>query len=367
MQATGRIMSEVHNLKKELNETRAQLDGRSPNGLSNKITHPATRRVQELHINHLQPAPPTHFGHDVTEQLKTPTFDVWKWSTVELIGLFQVMFQEFNLFGRFNIEPVVFRRFLTAVSHAYNDNPFHNFKHCFCVTQMCYAILHVSGVHSKLSNMDKLICLISCIGHDLDHPGFNNAYQINAKTELAIVYNDSSPLENHHCAVLFTLLKQPETNLLASLKDAEWKEFRTATVQCILATDMAIHGQVMANFKARTEHFSFDDPAHKSLLLQMIIKCSDISNEVRPKVVSEPWVDCLLEEFFHQSDIEKEKGLPTAPFMDRAKVTKPGAQVGFIGFVMIPLFELAAKVLPNFEGPFISPIRKALEYYKSMQ
>jgi high affinity cGMP-specific 3',5'-cyclic phosphodiesterase 9 len=58
----------------------------------------------------------------------------------------------------------------------------------------------------------------------------------------------------------------------------------------------------------------------------MIIKCSDISNEVRPRHISEPWVDNLLEEFFTQSDHEKAEGLPWAPFMDREKVTKPSAQ-----------------------------------------
>ena len=33
--------------------------------------------------------------------------------------------------------------------------------------------------------------------------------------------------------------------------------------------------------------------------------------------VSEGWVDCLLEEYFHQSDKEKKDALPVAPFMDR--------------------------------------------------
>ncbi|KAJ3042903.1 High affinity cAMP-specific and IBMX-insensitive 3',5'-cyclic phosphodiesterase 9A [Rhizophlyctis rosea] len=101
-------------------------------------------------------------------------------------------------------------------------------------------------------------------------------------------------------------------------------------------------------------------------LLQVIVKCSDISNEVRPKEVSEPWVDSLLEEFFTQSDAEKAQGLPTAPFMDRAKVTKASAQVGFIGFVLLPLFELVSKVLPNMEEHVIQPIRKALDYYKGL-
>lgn len=38
------------------------------------------------------------------------------------------------------------------------------------------------------------------------------------------------------------------------------------------------------------------------------------------------------------------EGLPVAPFMDRDKVTKPTAQIGFIKFVLIPMFETVAKV-----------------------
>ena len=48
--------------------------------------------------------------------------------------------------------------------------------------------------------------------------------------------------------------------------------------------------------------------------------------------------------FCFQSDMEKEMGLPVAPFMDREKVTKPSAQIGFIKFVLIPMFETVAKV-----------------------
>jgi high affinity cGMP-specific 3',5'-cyclic phosphodiesterase 9 len=43
-------------------------------------------------------------------------------------------------------------------------------------------------------------------------------------------------------------------------------------------------------------------------------------------MVAERWLENLLEEFFNQSDLEKRQGLPFAPFMDRLKVTKSGAQ-----------------------------------------
>lgn len=119
-------------------------------------------------------------------------------------------------------------------------------------------------------------------------------------------------------------------------------------------------------------------------LKMVLIKCCDISNEVRPTEVAEPWVDCLLEEYFMQvtsagavtryqnqaavihsggnlpstkislracafgqSDREKSEGLPVAPFMDRDKVTKPTAQIGFIKFVLIPMFETVMKVKPR--------------------
>lgn len=49
-----------------------------------------------------------------------------------------------------------------------------------------YAITWQANLTSCLGDMDAFILLVSCICHDLDHPGYNNIYQINAKTELAL-------------------------------------------------------------------------------------------------------------------------------------------------------------------------------------
>lgn len=38
--------------------------------------------------------------------------------------------------------------------------------------------------------MDEMACLIAAIVHDLDHPGRTNAFLVNEKNELAILYND---------------------------------------------------------------------------------------------------------------------------------------------------------------------------------
>lgn len=164
---------------------------------------PASRRVNRALQHLVSPLPVvSSVAKVVYEQLKTPAFDVWQFSEAELIHLMKSMFSEFNLIKTFQIDETVLDRFLNIVRTTYNQNPFHNFLHCFCVTQMMYALLHVTSVHQKLTPSEKLSLLVAAIGHDLDHPGFNNAYQVNASTELAITYNDTSPLENHHAGTI---------------------------------------------------------------------------------------------------------------------------------------------------------------------
>lgn len=55
-----------------------------------------------------------------------------------------------------------------------------------CFALQMYAMTWHTNLISRLGDMDVFILLISCICHDLDHPGYNNVYQINAKTELAL-------------------------------------------------------------------------------------------------------------------------------------------------------------------------------------
>lgn len=67
-----------------------------------------------------------------------------------------------------------------------NGDFFISFLFSFRLAFQMYAITWQTNLISRLGEMDVFILLISCICHDLDHPGYNNVYQINAKTELAL-------------------------------------------------------------------------------------------------------------------------------------------------------------------------------------
>ncbi|XP_044540053.1 high affinity cGMP-specific 3',5'-cyclic phosphodiesterase 9A-like, partial [Gracilinanus agilis] len=131
-------------------------------------------------------------------------------------------------------------------------------------------------------------------------PPVDTSYQINARTELAIRYNDISPLENHHCAVAFQIIAQPECNIFSNVAPEDFKKIRQGIITLILATDMARHAEIMDSFKEKMENFDYTNEEHMMYLKMILIKCCDISNEVRPIEVAEPWVDCLLEEYFMQ-------------------------------------------------------------------
>ncbi|XP_064651181.1 high affinity cGMP-specific 3',5'-cyclic phosphodiesterase 9A-like isoform X2 [Lineus longissimus] len=304
---------------------------------------------------------------ETIDYLKKPTFDIWHWEPNEMLSLLEHMYHELGLVNEFSINPITLKRWLLCVQENYRNNPFHNFRHCFCVSQMMYGMIHLCELWEKMTREDLGVLLTAAVCHDLDHPGYNNTYQINARTDLAIRYNDISPLENHHCAVAFQILRNPECNIFGNVDNETFKRIRSGIIMLILATDMARHSEVLEAFRSQIECFDPSKDEHLNSLKMVLIKCCDISNEVRPMEVSEPWVDCLLEEYFNQSDREKLEGLPVAPFMDRDKVTKPTAQIGFVKFVLVPMFETVAKLFPQLGDTMVKQLKDAQARYEEMK
>ncbi|CAH8440130.1 unnamed protein product [Dicrocoelium dendriticum] len=345
-------LAELAKLRNELNDLRNQFsEGRASDYLTVLNENIRGRRTVDMggikivRLDDDQPLERYTLTASTIEYLKKPSFDIWHWEPNEMLALLEHMYNELGLVEEFRINPLTLKRWLLSIQANYRNNPFHNFRHCFCVAQMMYGMLYLCGLNKIFSREELGALLTASICHDLDHPGYNNSYQINARTELAIRYNDISPLENHHCAVAFNILNHPETNIFANVSQDVFRRIRQSMTALILSTDMARHGEILDAMQRYIEGgFSWDKKEHRDTLKMLLIKCCDISNEVRPLSVSEPWVDCLLEEYFQQSDREKVEGLPVAPFMDRDKVTKSSAQIGFIKFVLIPMFQTVAKV-----------------------
>jgi len=280
-----------------------------------------------------------------TEDLQKWNFDSLPLSSDELLSLLLSIFSFYNLLERFNIPLTTMKAFLLEVRKLYRSNPYHNFHHAFDVTQTVYSFLTRFQVGHSLLHHEILALLIAALCHDLDHPGFNNAFQINTMSNLAITYNDTSVLEHHHCSTLFRMLKNPEVNILANLESDTFRQVRKVIIACILSTDMAKHFEYVSKLEERMDPYNRESFEDRSFIMQIVIKAADISNIAKEWSISKKWSENLTVEFFNQGDYEKQTNLPTAPYMDRTQTTTSKTTSNFIDFVAFPLFKNLGKIM----------------------
>lgn len=305
--------------------------------------------------------------------------------------------------------------------------------------------------------------------------GTNNTFQIASGSELAMIYNDASVLENFHIATAFRILTTPAAPplaaqsqqaqgqqgqaqaqrayplLLSTLSRTEWIELRKTVIACILATDMSHHFGMVARLDGLFDKLErvgeanraagfwgqpVASPAHavppaaaaattgsgsasssSSLavppalqrvrsrthqqpppggatvsaaavaggsesstavaapvspspsaaaaaapapapalelsrdemvqLLGVLLHAADISNPGKVWRIAKAWGDRIQTENFSQGDLERMRGLPVSPFMDRAQENQPQTSINFIDFIVAPLQAAIVRAFPS--------------------
>ena len=83
-------------------------------------------------------------------------------------------------------------------------------------------------------------------------------------------------------------------------------------------------------------------PEHRKLVMQLLLKCADLGNVVRPLEISDAWGKRIMEEFYQQGEKELALGLPLTTFPNRKNFDYIFArhQNGFLVNVVRPLFEV---------------------------
>jgi len=283
--------------------------------------------------------------------------------------------------------------FLIASRAAYNPKvPYHNFRHVVDVLQAVFYFLlqlralppYISdepmemkppptrALSNLLTPLDALTLLVVAIGHDVGHPGVNNAFLVTLKAPLAQVYNDRSVLESFHCAAFSQVLRRywPKT-----------VELRKSMIDMILATDMGLHFDYMGRLDEMKEKVlkdggmdSLGDKAvsdYRTLVCALLIKCADISNVVRclnflfrentrstnflqarTHECSSRWAKILIEEFARQATMESDLGIPSslvAPPVTGSVLALAKSQVGFMTLFALPLFVSLSEVMPEMQ------------------
>ncbi|CAG9538894.1 unnamed protein product [Cercopithifilaria johnstoni] len=257
-----------------------------------------------------------------------------------------------GLLKTFEIPSGILLNYLLHLEHHYRDIPYHNQVHAADVTQSVNVLISSPVLQNVFSELEVLASIFAGAIHDVDHPGFTNHYLINTNSELAIMYNDESVLEQHHLAVAFKLLQDSSCDFIVSLSKKQRQLFRKLTIEMVLATDMSKHMSILADLKTMVEAKKVAgssvltlDKTDRMQVMQTMIHLADLSNPTKPIDLYRIWVDNIMEEYWRQGDRERDLGIDISPMCDRNNITIAKSQVGFIDFIVHPLFETWADLV----------------------
>ncbi|XP_059395744.1 cAMP-specific 3',5'-cyclic phosphodiesterase 4D-like isoform X3 [Carassius carassius] len=322
---------------------------------------------------------------DTEDSLSKELEDINKWGlnvfkVTEFSGnrpltvMMYTIFQERDLLKTFKIPLDTFITYLmTLEDHYHADVAYHNNIHAADVTQSTHVLLSTPALEAVFTDLEILAAIFASAIHDVDHPGVSNQFLINTNSELALMYNDSSVLENHHLAVGFKLLQEENCDIFQNLNKKQRQSLRKMVIDIVLATDMSKHMNLLADLKTMVETkkvtssgvLLLDNYSDRIQVLQNMVHCADLSNPTKPLQLYKQWTDRIMEEFFSQGDRERERGMEISPMCDKHNASVEKTQVGFIDYIVHPLWETWADLVHPDAQDILDTLEDNREWYQS--
>ncbi|XP_070989858.1 3',5'-cyclic-AMP phosphodiesterase 4C-like isoform X4 [Oncorhynchus clarkii lewisi] len=285
------------------------------------------------------------------------------------------IFQERELRKSFKIPADTFITFMmTLEDHYHHDVAYHNNIHAADVVQSTHVLLSTPALEAVFTDLEILAALFASAIHDVDHPGVSNQFLINTNSELALMYNDVSVLENHHLAVGFKLLQENNCDIFQNLSKKQRQSLRKMVIDMVLATDMSKHMNLLADLKTMVETkkvtssgvLLLDNYGDRIQVLQNMVHCADLSNPTKPLELYRQWTDRIMVEFFTQGDRERDKGMEISPMCDKHNASIEKNRVGFIDYIVHPLWETWADLVHPDAQEILDTLEDNREWYQSM-
>ncbi|XP_045708993.1 cAMP-specific 3',5'-cyclic phosphodiesterase 4A isoform X6 [Phyllostomus hastatus] len=284
------------------------------------------------------------------------------------------IFQERDLLKKFHI-PVdtMVTYMLTLEDHYHQDVAYHNSLHAADVLQSTHVLLATPALNAVFTDLEILAALFAAAIHDVDHPGVSNQFLINTNSELALMYNDESVLENHHLAVGFKLLQEDNCDIFQNLSKRQRQSLRKMVIDMVLATDMSKHMTLLADLKTMVETkkvtssgvLLLDNYSDRIQVLRNMVHCADLSNPTKPLELYRQWTDRIMAEFFQQGDRERERGMEISPMCDKHTASVEKSQVGFIDYIVHPLWETWADLVHPDAQEILDTLEDNRDWYYS--
>ncbi|PKU35264.1 hypothetical protein llap_14432 [Limosa lapponica baueri] len=129
-------------------------------------------------------------------------------------------------------------------------------------------------------------------------------------------------------------------------------------------SDVAYHNSLHAADVAQSTHVLLSTPALD--VLRNMVHCADLSNPTKSLELYRQWTDRIMEEFFQQGDKERERGMEISPMCDKHTASVEKSQVGFIDYIVHPLWETWADLVQPDAQDILDTLEDNRNWYQSM-
>ena len=277
-------------------------------------------------------------------------FDIFKY--YEILGEqtlphfgFRV-FHKYSLLDKFSIPETNFFELMNKIHRSFYDKSvFHCPMYTAQVSHNFYYFIKKGEITKYISDLIIMAGFIASLIHDVGHPGVTNFFLISSKHSKAIRYNDKSVLENHHLAMGFKLLLDPQNDIFESLSEAQSWSVRQIIIKMVLSTDIANHFEIVSSLNANKD-FPEDTKEDKQIIMNYLLYAADHSIPWLPTMFYIKWMAEQMEEFYQQGDVERKLGYQITPFFDRTTWNPFVFQRGYIEVIVRPVYQELSNFLP---------------------
>ncbi|KAG7277528.1 hypothetical protein CRUP_030690 [Coryphaenoides rupestris] len=97
-----------------------------------------------------------------------------------------------------------------------------------------------------------------------------------------------------------------------------------------------------------------------------VLLLDNYSDRIQPLELYRRWTDRIMREFFTQGDRERDEGIEISPMCDKHNASVEKTQVGFIDYVVHPLWETWADLVHPDAQDILDTLEDNRDYYQSM-
>ncbi|KAJ3442678.1 camp-specific 3'5'-cyclic phosphodiesterase isoform i [Anaeramoeba flamelloides] len=264
----------------------------------------------------------------MTNNLLKITFNVFEYSVEQLEEIIYQIFETFQVCETLKINKEKGKKFIQEIRKQYLTTiPYHNFYHAFEVFHSLSTFLYTSEkLKNNYTSEEKVALLIAALCHDLKHPGGSNQKEIEKGSDLALLYNDQSVIENYSISQTFLLMKSnEEANIFSEIEKEKQKKIRKWMIQLILATDPEFHREQLQKIR-KNKSLSFEHESHRLQVGILILMSSDLGYFTRTMEIQAKWMKNVCEELgFEYSENNK----------------------SFVKNKILPMYQLLVKTVPE--------------------